>query len=369
MDWWKKKNNKSPRAVLQRQRLVRERERGEILLQETIQCCDGKSNPIKCFSADEILEATDTFSESNRVSQLYDDFPFDWYSGKQKDNNNDHHHTILIKKWRYRLNDHNRGNFCRDIAMSSMVSGHKNFLKLMGCSLESENPVLVYHAVEKKPTSLDLKTVVSWRERLKIAEDIAIALAYLHTAFPRPFVYRIMRLGDILLDENGAAKLSNFSHCVSIPLGETFVKLGFRCVGGDYDYMDDDYLLNGVVSEKTDVFSFGVFMQKLLTGEERFRELNGRRTEWLGSYNMNVPRCWSNTIGEFSIYAVVDPHLLEKMGRVSEEEHCQMKAFLVLAERCIGLGGEVPKMVEVAKELKRFIKNASSPSYSTEIHM
>lgn len=50
---------------------------------------------------------------------------------------------------------------------------------------------------------------------MKIAEDIATALAYLHTAFPRPFVYANMKLENILLDEDGVAKLWDFSSCVS----------------------------------------------------------------------------------------------------------------------------------------------------------
>ncbi|XP_019085837.1 PREDICTED: probable inactive receptor-like protein kinase At1g65250 [Camelina sativa] len=349
MDWWKTK--KSLRAVVKKERSVRGRERGEILLEELIKCCDGKPNPIKFFSADQILEATDTFSESNRASELFDDTPYDWYHHSGKNNNHHHHHhhqMILIKKWRYRFNEQNRGNFCRDIAISSMVSGHKNFMKLVGCGLESEHPVLVYRAVTK-PSNLDLKTLLSWRKRLKVAEEIATALAYLHTAFTRPFVYRILRLGDILLDDEGdgggVAKLCNFSHCVSIPQGETFVTLDCSCLGGDYDYMDDNYLINGVVSEKTDAFGFGIFMQKLLTGEERFREL-------LTLENRKFPNWLSRYIGEGRIDEIVDTKMLEKMGEVTDEERCRMEAFLVLSERCIGRRGEVPKMVEVAKELK-----------------
>ncbi|EFH54425.1 hypothetical protein ARALYDRAFT_486214 [Arabidopsis lyrata subsp. lyrata] len=198
---------------------------------------------------------------------------------------------------------------------------------LVGCCLESEHPVLVYRAL-KKPSSLDLKTVVSWRQRLKIAEEIATALAYLHTAFPRPFVYRILRLEDILLDdEDGVAKLCNFSHCASIPQGETFVKLGSGCIGGDYDYMDDNYLINA-----RDFVSF----------ENR--------------------RKFAKSIDE-----IVDSKILEKIGEVTEEERCRMEAFIVLLERCIGLRGEVPKMVEVAKELKIFLRDSSSSSDETSL--
>ena len=152
-----------------------------------------------------------------------------------------------------------------------------------------------------------------------------------------------MGLKNILLDKNGVAKLNDLSYCVSIPKGETHVKLTWA--GKDYDYMDDDYIFNRVVSEKTDVFGFGVFMQKLLTGEENFEELCG----WKNWREKNkFPKWLSTYMGEGRMNEIVDP----KMSVVlEEEERCLMEAFLVLSERCIGLRGEVPKMVEVAKEV------------------
>ncbi|CAH2065537.1 unnamed protein product [Thlaspi arvense] len=116
----------------------------------------------------------------------------------------DNNCMILVKKFMYRKHDYSR-KLCRDIAISSMVSGHKNFM--MGCCLENKIPFMVYYGEEKQYSTVDLETVVSWKRRMKIAEDIAIALAYLHTAFPRPFVYANMNLRNILLDENGVAKL------------------------------------------------------------------------------------------------------------------------------------------------------------------
>ncbi|KAL1217937.1 Inactive serine/threonine-protein kinase ZRK12 [Cardamine amara subsp. amara] len=63
---------------------------------------------------------------------------------------------------------------------------------------------------------------------------------------------------------------------------------------------------------------------------------------------------------------IADP----KMGKISEEELCQMKAFLMLSQRCIGLRGEIPTMVEVAKELKKIQRTlrheSSSPSGETQ---
>ncbi|CDY20296.1 hypothetical protein HID58_062178 [Brassica napus] len=264
MDWCKRKKSG---ALVKKQRLVRGRERGEILLEELIECCDGKSNPIKFFSADDILKATDNLSECTCVSKLFGHGK--WYSGML-----DSHRTILVKKlWRGHPDyprDFYRG--ARDIAISSMVSGHKNFMKLVGCCLEFRFPVIVYYDAKKQYCRLDLQLMLlSWNKRMKIAEEIATALAYLHTAFSRPLIYRNMYIQNILLGEDEKRKFPN----------------------------------------------------------------------WL-----------SKSIGEGRIDEIVDLKMLEKMGEVSEEERCRMKAFLFLSERCIGLRGEVPKMVQVVKELR-----------------
>ncbi|EOA34724.1 hypothetical protein CARUB_v10022295mg [Capsella rubella] len=321
--WWRRKRNK---------KLILANKRGAKLLEDLIECCDGKSNSIKFFSAHQILKATDYFSHSNLVAL------HDWYSGK-----NENHRKILVRKF----NRNRDGRICRDIAVSSMVSGHKNFMKLVGCCLECENPVMVYDDV-KKHYELDISREL-WERRMKIAEDIAIGLAYLHTAFPRPFVYRSFSDGNILLDEDGVAKLTGFSFCVSIPQGETFVKVDV--VAGTLNYMDEKYYRNLVVSEETDVFAFGILMLRLLTGDERrFKFIEERRMD-----------------------EVIDPEMLEKMGEISEEELSQMKAFKMLSLRCIGHKGEIPTIVEVAKELKKIQRSlnttdSSYPSGETQLN-
>jgi len=342
MGWlWRKKNkNKKP-----------ELERGAKLLEELIELGHGKSNPIKFFSADEILKATNNFSDSNLVHQ--EEFYCQWYSGK-----NENHPMILIRKgtsWWNRLRVDSL--LCRDIAVSSMVSGHKNFLKLVGCCLELEYPITVYHGV-KKHYQLEINEK-PWKRRMKIAEDIATALAYLHTAFPRPFVYRSFSHQNILLDEDGVAKLTDFSFCVSIPEGETFVRV--NRLAGTVDYFDPKYALHGVVSETTDVFAFGMFIGlRLLLGYEDYLEhyIGGEEEESEDEFNSKMKRRVRNfmsTLDELKedrpMEEIADPKMIKMMGQISEQERCQMKAFMMLSVRCIG--EEVPTMVEVAKELNK----------------
>ncbi|EOA34182.1 hypothetical protein CARUB_v10021685mg [Capsella rubella] len=336
MDWWQRRKRNKKLLLM----------RGAKLLEELIKCCDGKSNPIKFFSADEIIKATDSFSRFNRLYEFnsFNDLVFlnppvnfdcQWYSGK-----NQSQHKILVKKL-YIYGDENM--ICRDIAVSSMVSGHKSFLNL-------------------KHNKLDISRE-TWKRRMKIAEDIAIGLAYLHTAFPRPFVYRCMRLENIFVDEDGVAKLTDFSLCVSIPQGETFVQVDDSLVELYYYADFNSYPKSSVISEKTDVFAFGILiLQRLLIGREGswqiWVEANKKgyseRNVDDDSHQFWLSKFWR---GERRMEEIADQDMLDKMvADVSEEERCQMKAFLMLSLRCVGHEGEIPTMVEVAKELKKIQK-------------
>jgi len=61
---------------------------------------------------------------------------------------------------------------------------------------------------------------------------------------------------------------------------------------------------------------------------------------------------------------IADPKMIEKMGQISEEELCQMKAFRMLSLRCMGPSEEVPTMVEVVKELKKIQRSLFNDSSS-----
>ncbi|KAG7603969.1 putative protein kinase RLK-Pelle-RLCK-XII-2 family [Arabidopsis thaliana] len=352
MGWLRKKKEK-PKSD-------RVAKRGAKLLEELIEFGHGKSNPIIFFSADEIRNATNNFSDSNLVSRK--EFYYHSYSGK-----NGNHPMILIKKDLGLSSLFRVDLLSRDIAVSSMVSGHKNFLKLVGCCLEFEDSVKVYHDV-KKHYKLEISEQ-PWKRRMKIAEDIATALAYLHTAFPRPFVYRILSHWNILLDEDGVAKLTDFSHCVSIPEGETFVQV--EAAEGFYSYFADNYISSGVVSERTDVFAFGMFMGiRLLLGNESFSEhyQGEEEEESEGGFDRKMKRHARNLLSTLkedrSMEEIADPKMIEKMGQISEEELCQMKAFRMLSLRCMGPSEEVPTMVEVAKELKKIQRSLFNDSSS-----
>lgn len=111
-----------------------------------------------------------------------------------------------------------------NIVISARVSNHNNFLELLGCCLEFPLPVLVFEYAEHGAMdeqggvcSDNRQQQLPWSVRLKITKEVANAVTYLHSAFPRIIVHREIKQTNVFLDKNWTAKLSDFSFSISLP--------------------------------------------------------------------------------------------------------------------------------------------------------
>ncbi|KAG7960302.1 hypothetical protein I3843_10G116700 [Carya illinoinensis] len=157
------------------------------------------------------------------------------------------------------------------MAICAKMCTHKNVLKLIGCCLETPSPVLVYESAENG--TLSDRIYVSnpqhrpmpWTSRLKVAREIAHAIAYLHTAFSKPIIHRNIEPGNIFFDQRDIPKLSDFS--MSIPISEGEFEVQDDRIFGTWDYACPFYVATGILTEKADVYSFGSLLLEVVTGK------------------------------------------------------------------------------------------------------
>ncbi|KAL4618632.1 hypothetical protein ACB092_06G024400 [Castanea dentata] len=183
---------KRKQRVERKEREERERafyENGSLLLEKLIVCCNAKPIPIPTFSPQHLLLATNNFSSS----ELLGVYVTHWYKGSLEGR------IVLIKRFKFMLRDF----IINDLVISAQMSGHSNVLKPIGCCLETPCPISVFEFAANgvladriyvsRVTELKHQRMV-WERRLKIARQIAHALSYLHTAFPRPVIH--MHIGE-----------------------------------------------------------------------------------------------------------------------------------------------------------------------------
>lgn len=320
---------------------------GSILLEKLVAFCNGRCYPIRRYSAEELERATKNFDKQQLIKEYgY----FNLYKGVSQGR------KIMIKKFIVRKIDEHMA--FDEIVYTSQLWPHRNILKLLGCCLETRYPILVFEYVEDKTLAdviLDRNEeyfrAISWKFRLKIVSDIANAVVYLHTALPRPIVHRNIKSSSIFLDENCVAKLSDFSISLCIPEGETYVQ---DIAKGTIGLIAPESVLTGIVTEKTDVFSFGVFLLVVLTGQAAFDFHRQEKGEQFLLVNHFKEQIHKNRFGD-----MVDPVITAEGQWPGKEQ--QLQAFAALAFRCASpSAADRPTMIEVAKELRHMYKSFST---------
>ncbi|XP_010519783.1 PREDICTED: non-functional pseudokinase ZED1-like [Tarenaya hassleriana] len=338
MNWWKR------RSLRRKKEDKRQKpwflETGSAFLEELIADCNGKSNPIRMFSSNQILGATDNFDSSCYVS---DEWNFTWFRGVIDDR------VYAIKVYHQSTpNESYKKKVYNDIVISIRVSNHGNFLKVLGCCLEFPLPVLLHeypdngalHNTTRGSCSGDAGPLLPWNLRVKIAKEIAYAAAYLHKAFPRIIIHRDIKPSKIFLDKNWTAKLTDFSVSISLPEGKSRAE---DVIVGTYGYIDSRYMETGVVAKSSDVFGFGTFLTVLLTGRPDLSI--DEHSVWVRDYLKSIPENGAYTA------ETMDRVMTEEM---TDHQRPQVEEFRKLALRCCeDAEDDRPTMIQVAKELKQ----------------
>jgi serine/threonine protein kinase len=155
--------------------------------------------------------------------------------------------------------------FANEIIIQSRII-HKNIVKLIGCCLEVDVPMLVYEFVPQGSLHDILHNqsnivTLSLGTRLKIAAGAAEGLSYMHSKTSTTILHGDIKPSNILLDDNFEPKISDFGISRLIAIDKSHTK----CVIGDMCYMDPIYLQSGLLTKKSDVYSFGVVLLELLS--------------------------------------------------------------------------------------------------------
>ncbi|CAI0455139.1 unnamed protein product [Linum tenue] len=159
----------------------------------------------------------------------------------------------------------------------NLISGiqHKNLVKLLGCSIEGPESLLVYEYVPNKSLDQFLfgnveknsKVVtLSWKQRLNIVVGAAEGLAYLHgeRGSPVRIIHRDIKSSNVLLDEDFNAKIADFGLVRHFGADKSHLSTG---IAGTIGYMAPEYLVRGQLTEKADVYSFGVLVLEIVSGK------------------------------------------------------------------------------------------------------
>ncbi|WZZ64568.1 hypothetical protein YC2023_075938 [Brassica napus] len=290
---------------------------------------------INSFSLRQIKAATNNFDTANRIGE--GGFgPV--HKGKLPDG------TIIAVKQLSTGSKQGNREFLNEIGMITALH-HPNLVKLYGCCVEGDQLLLVYEYVENNclaralfgPQETQLR--LDWPTRRKICIGVARGLAYLHEESRIRIVHRDIKATNVLLDKEMNSKISDFGLAKLNEDDNTHISTR---VAGTFGYMAPEYAMRGHLTDKVDVYSFGIVALEIVHG--RSNKIN----QSASNYNTPYVIDWVTILREQNnLLELVDPRLGSDYNR---EEALTMLQVVILCT--IPDPSDRPLMSEVVKMLE-----------------
>lgn len=210
-----------------------------------------------------LKKATGSFDEANRLGQGGFGTV---YKGILPDRR-----EIAVKRLFFN-NHHRAADFYNEVKIISSVR-HKNLVKLLGCSCSGPESLLVYELLPNGSLDRFLfepskGKVLNWEKRFNIITGTAEGLVYLHENTETRIVHRDIKASNILLDSKLNAKIADFGLARCFEQDKSHIS---TAIAGTLGYMAPEYIGHGQLTEKADVYSFGVLLLEIVTGRQNNR--------------------------------------------------------------------------------------------------
>ncbi|CAO2145870.1 unnamed protein product [Urochloa humidicola] len=218
--------------------------------------------------------------------------------------------------------------FVSEIEIVSSLS-HKNVIFLIGFCFKNDDLLLVYEYLQRGSLEEILhgekgcKNAFGWTERFNVAVGVAHALDYLHgNDNSRPVIHRDVKSSNILISDCFEPKLSDFG--LAVWASDVTSQMTCNDVAGTFGYLAPEYFMHGKVSNKIDVYAFGVVLLELISGRKPLCTGCPKGQESLVM--------WANSIIQGGkLTHLVDPNLPTE-GHTDEVERMTLAASLCIRQ-------------------------------------
>ncbi|KAL8249216.1 hypothetical protein R6Q59_006084 [Mikania micrantha] len=256
------------------------------------------------YDFNSVKAATNNFSDENKLGRGGFGTV---YKGTLEDGN-----QIAVKRLAW---DSGQGDleFKNEVLLVAKLQ-HRNLVRLLGFSVEGNERLLIYEFLPN--TSLDQfifdpakRTLLDWETRYSIIKGIAKGLLYLHEDSRLKIIHRDMKTSNVLLDVDMNPKIADFGMARLFKTEET--EGDTTRIVGTYGYMAPEYAMHGQFSVKSDVFSFGILILEMVTGQKNQYFKNGDKKEDFLTFAW---KSWKNGTTSY----LVDPVLKEASSSLKD---------------------------------------------------
>ncbi|CAO2834046.1 unnamed protein product [Amaranthus hypochondriacus] len=322
--WWCK-TRKTRKEIKLRKKYFNGKLQEHIINQE-------EAEKTKLFTEKEVKKSTENFNEDRIIGKGGQGTI---YKGMLSDGK-----LVAVKK-SISLGENQWKELISEVLILSNVN-HRNVVKLLGCCLETQSLLLVYEFIPNGTLSELIHNPneeyqLTWDTRLRIASEVAGAIAYLHSSCSTPIYHRDIKTSNILLDHEHRAKICDFGISRSTSTDQTHITTFVR---GTFGYLDPEYFRSSQFTEKSDVYSFGVVLVEMITGKKPIIVTSDYATSLVTEF--------LSLTDDSAIFGMLDPVILRGSDNVIDD----IMLVVNLAKGCLNpIGVERPTMMQVAMEL------------------
>ncbi|KAH6812846.1 hypothetical protein C2S51_021864 [Perilla frutescens var. frutescens] len=308
---------------------------------------DGRISTVESiqYDFDKIRSATNYFSDANELGQGGFGTV---YKGKLENGR-----KIAVKRL---SRDLGQGDleFKNEVLFVARLQ-HRNLVRLLGFSIKGPERLLVYEFVQNG--SLDQfifdrarAVLLDWESRYKIIGGVARGVLYLHEDSRLRIIHRDLKASNVLLIEEMNPKISDFGLAKLVEPDAT--QESTSRIVGTYGYMAPEYAYHGHFSIKSDIYSFGVLVLEIVSGQKRTFIQDGHNSGDLLSYAW---RSWR----EGTSANIIDPFLKANGGGSQQDMvRCIHIALLCVQEN----PDDRPTMASVVVMLSSFSLTLPQPT-------
>ncbi|KAK1423828.1 hypothetical protein QVD17_19137 [Tagetes erecta] len=240
-------------------------------------------------------------------------------------------------------------DFCRELELLARLH-HRHLVALKGFCIEKHERFLMYEYMANGSLKDHLHTPgvprLSWETRIQIAVDVANALEYLHFYCDPPLCHRDIKSSNILLDVNFVAKVADFGLACASKGGSICFEPVNADIRGTPGYMDPEYMVTQELTEKSDIYSYGVVLLELITSKQVIQD------------NKNlVESCQTLMTSESRIVELVDPTIGNSF------DFNQLQTLVTLVKWCTLKEGRARPSI---KQVLRVLYECADPMYALE---
>ncbi|CAM0908484.1 unnamed protein product [Alopecurus aequalis] len=193
-------------------------------------------------------------------------------------------------------------------------------------------------------------TRIYWTTRFNIITGICLGLLFLHT---RHIIHLDLKPENIWVDENFVPKIANFGLSILLNVDQNSIKTADLV--GSYGYMAPEYLYNGEISAMSDIYSLGLLIMEITTGEKLCYDINQGSSR---PYIKNIQKDWT------------EQRIASKYSSLDAECLHQVNICIKVALACLEINPQNrPSIDKIVEKLKRIHTSREQTRDNARRHM